>query len=249
MPSIRKKLLRFVCPLMAGKTKLPPVKTLPNPPAFWETLTGATPGVRERSWVKFSPFSGKFEHLLRGYDRAQLSGRRLDELARGFHGHALLDGPDLHGQVKRGGLIHRKGDLWNLGHFKPRRRRLQGVFPWRDAQEEIVARSVGDGIVRHRRSHVLQRDLYIRNDAAADVADNPRDRGRRQLRKALKLCDRDEKNGHDGQLLEARTRHSSSPLGQGTSRLLLVCVCILSKRSGVVKGKVAVFLNISENRG
>ena len=55
-----KKLLRLFWPLIAGKTKAAPaVVVAPNPPEFCETLTGATPGVRASSWVKFLPFNGR----------------------------------------------------------------------------------------------------------------------------------------------------------------------------------------------
>ncbi len=54
-PSVRKKLLRFVWPLTAGKMNAEPTEIgAPNPPArppiaFCATLTGATPGVSDKS--------------------------------------------------------------------------------------------------------------------------------------------------------------------------------------------------------
>jgi hypothetical protein len=55
MPSSVQKLERLVWPLMAGKMNAPIPGWAKPEPLFWETLTGATPGVRERSWVKLRP--------------------------------------------------------------------------------------------------------------------------------------------------------------------------------------------------
>ena len=54
-----KKLLRFVCPLIAGKTNCVPVAALPKPPEFCDTLIGATPGERVSNWVKLRPLRGR----------------------------------------------------------------------------------------------------------------------------------------------------------------------------------------------
>src|SRR2546423_10923064 len=55
---MRKKLLRLVCPLMAGN-EYDPMGEETQAPEFCETLTGATPGERVNSCVKLRPFSGR----------------------------------------------------------------------------------------------------------------------------------------------------------------------------------------------
>src|SRR5258708_23083446 len=64
-PSVRKKLLRLVAPLIAGNSNSAPsamgaAKPPVRPPIlFWETLMGATPGVSDRSCVKLRPLRGR----------------------------------------------------------------------------------------------------------------------------------------------------------------------------------------------
>src|SRR2546423_8736663 len=59
-PSSKKRLLRFVWPLIDGKEKLPiglPWNCAFDP--FWVVFTVLTPGVRFSNCVKFRPFSGR----------------------------------------------------------------------------------------------------------------------------------------------------------------------------------------------
>src|SRR5713226_9503220 len=53
------RLLRLVCPLIAGKKNCVPEATLPKPPEFWDTLMGETPGDSDSSCVKLRPFNGR----------------------------------------------------------------------------------------------------------------------------------------------------------------------------------------------
>ena len=72
----------------------------PNPPEFWETLTGATPGVSESNCVKFLPFERQVDNLLLGYHRTQLGCRTLDLSADSFNRNFLADFADLQRHVE-----------------------------------------------------------------------------------------------------------------------------------------------------
>src|SRR5438067_10793015 len=110
-----KKLLRLVWPLMAGNTNVVPDATLPKPPEFCDTLTGATPGVRARSWVKLRPFKGRSTTCFEVTAAPSSAVALWTNSPAASTGHRLLDGPDLHGDISRGGLVHFQVEIGNLG--------------------------------------------------------------------------------------------------------------------------------------
>src|SRR6266566_7273006 len=108
------RLLRFVCPLIAGKKNCVPEATLPKPPEFWDTLMGETPGDSDSSCVKLRPFSGRSKYLFSANYGAQFGCRLLQQLARCFHRKGLLHSADLQGNVNCSRLVHGQTDSRNL---------------------------------------------------------------------------------------------------------------------------------------
>ena len=77
---------------------------------FWETLTGDTPGERERSWVKFRPFSGRSTTCLAATTAPISSRGLLEQFAGSFDGNRLGQRAELQPDVDRRSLVHGKGD-------------------------------------------------------------------------------------------------------------------------------------------